>query len=293
MTPVPDQPRASRNRRREGASRLLPRLIAAAALVIMIATAFYLSFRTLGRSPPVQPEYQTAKRQPAPAPETKKPPVRGISQIEEKRPQIQAALRGYYQAASLDEKLAYSRDPDRVRPLMQSYYATYPLKPRNVSGLGSCQSIDEIGHRLGYIETLFATGPSTKVIVEEGVDGKFYVDWESLVKYSEMDWDEFLTRKPTREVLLRVIATQIPSPKADDQEWLELSRPGYEKRLKAYFNRKDPELQPLVEQLQLGSWKNVPLTVRVCYSKSKSNVNAAQIVSSSGKGWLILTDRRS
>ncbi|WP_133797018.1 hypothetical protein [Prosthecobacter fusiformis] len=277
----------------------MPRLAGAAAVVVIVAVAFNIAIHSLERSPPVQPEYQVKKTSlfsPAPAkvvPEPREVPVQGILSIEEKRPLIEAALRSFFQATTIEGKLAFSRDPDRVRPLMQQYYAASRIQPRQVSGLGNCQSVSEKGHRLGYIQVRFSPGEPLSIIVEEDAEGRFRADWESLVLYGEMTWQDFLSQKPQTPTLLRVLASHLPVPISDQREWLEITVPGQARRLKAYFDRKDPQLQPLVEQLQLGSWKNVPLTLRVCYSEPKLNADTVQIVSSEGKGWLILTDRRS
>ncbi|MEN3943464.1 hypothetical protein WJU23_19345 [Prosthecobacter sp. SYSU 5D2] len=277
----------------------MPRLSAAAALVVLIAAAFYMSIRSLERSPPVQPEYQGKPKKDsssatlADSSTQPDPDFSGISRLEEKRSLIETAVRGFFQAASVNDKLAFARDVGRVRPLMQAYYTKKTLQTRTVAGLGSCVSIGEKGQRLGYIEALFTSGKPAKVIVEEGPDGRFRVDWESLVKYSEMEWADFLSRKPTSPTLFRVLVSRLPTTGSDRQVWLEISYPGNDKRLKAGLNPHDPAFQPLLEQLEMGDWKNVPLTLRLCYSEAKSNAESVLITGSEGKGWLILTDRRS
>ncbi|MES2507431.1 MAG: hypothetical protein V4599_12055 [Verrucomicrobiota bacterium] len=272
---------------------LFARLAAALALVILIAVIINLGIHKLERSPPVQPEYEAAQKAPEPA-EVKAVavapagPVQGIERLEEKRPQIETALRAFFKAATVEDKLAFARSPDRVRPLVHGYYSQRPFQARTLTGLGTCQSVAEKGYRLGYIQALFAKETPLSVIVEEQADGQFRVDWESLVRYGEMEWETFLREKPTRPILLRVIASLPAGGGEGDGEWLEVRSPGQEPALKARFDRQNPALKPLIDQLQLGGWKNVPLTLRVCYSESKSNADTAQIVSCEGKGWLIL-----
>lgn len=270
---------------------LFARLSAALALVILIAVIINLGIHKLERSPPVQPEYEAAQKAPEPA-EVKAVapagPVQGIERLEEKRPQIETALRAFFKAATVEDKLAFARSPERVRPLVHSYYSQRPFQARTLTGLGTCQSVAEKGYRLGYIQALFAKETPLSVIVEEQTDGQFRVDWESLVRYGEMEWETFLREKPTRPILLRVIASLPADGGEGDGEWLEVRSPGQEPALKARFDRQNPALKPLIDQLQLGGWKNVPLTLRVCYSESKSNADSAQIVGCEGKGWLIL-----
>ena len=293
MTPAPDQTRVSRNRRRGDSVGLMMRLGLALAVVIVIAVVFNIVIHKLERSPPVQPEYVQKKS----AEELDRgklpvvtPPdfVQGIVDLEGKRPLIEEVLRAFYLASTVDDRLAFCRDPDRVRPLMQDYYRKHPLRSLAVVALGSCQSVGEKGYQLGYIEVKFSQSPTVSIIVEEGMDGQFRVDWESLVRYGEMDWEDFLKQKPKEPILLRVIASQSKETGVPGREWLEILSPGSGATIKAYFDRRDPKLQNLVDQLQLGGWKNVPLTLRLCYSDVELNADAAQIAGIEGKGWLIL-----
>ncbi len=307
MTPDQEQPRVSRNRRRGGNFNFMPRLLGAIVVVVAIAVALNLGIHKLERSPPLQPEYAEKKpvkvEDAAPSEEDVLPaplgipadsgPVQGIAELDAKRPQIEIVLRSFFQARAIEDKLIVARDPERVRALMRQYYLERPILARAVKGVGSCQSVAEKGFRLGYVQVQFTQGASLSVIVEEMEDGQFRVDWESLVRYGEMEWSDFLDQKPTSPTLLRVIATRLQPVAGDPREWLQIMSPGEERSLKVVFDRTDPKMTHLVDQLTQGSWKNVPLTVRLCYFEPKSNPDSLRIVSSEGKGWLILTDRRS
>lgn len=293
MTPAPEKPRASRNRRQGDTLGFVARLAAAAALVLLIAALFNLSIHKLERSPPVQPEYQPSAKITTTEPlqaasTTPAEPVQGIERLEEKRPQMESAVRAFFKAATVEDKLAFARAAERVRPLLRAYYRQRPFQPRAVTGLGTCQSVGEKGYRLGYIQVLFGQDTPVSVIVEEQVDGQFRVDWESLVRYSEMEWADFTRQQPETPTLMRILATQSSRKQAEGREWLQVSSPGHDHPIQAYFDRNDPKFQSLVDQLQAGGWKNVPLTLRLCYSKPKLNADTVQIVNCEGKGWLIL-----
>lgn len=298
MTPASDPPRASRSRRQVDVSRLALRLAFAAGVILSIVVVFTLVIRKLDRSPPVQPEYAAARPNGAGpgaaaganSPGDRLPATRqGIPDIESKRPQIQAALAAFFQTANVEDRAALARHRERVLPLMMRYYQQQPLRIRQVSGLGKCMSVAEKGQRLGYIEVQFTQGPVAHAIIDETDDGRFLVDWESLTRYSEISWDELLRRPPQKPVLMRLLATrEIGMGKAKDKTWLQLASPGHKKTLKAHFDPRSPEMAPLVDQLDLGGWKNVPLTLRVCYSENNSAPGTIQVVGIEGKGWLIL-----
>lgn len=290
MTPEPETPRASRNRRRGDFVGLLPKLAGAAAVVVAIAFFINRGIHHLERSPPIQPEYtqpKAAAATPAALAE-KAPPVQGIQDLEAKRSRIEKMLKSFFQTVALDEKAGLVRDAERVKPLMQAYYARNPLRARMVQGLGTLQSVGERGHRLGYIQVLFSGGNPQSIIIEEISDGEFRADWESLVRYGDMSWEDFLKEKPRQPVLMRVIGSRSTAPPAEGRAWLEIFSPGHDKAVKAFYDPEDPGLRPLLDQLEVGSGKNVPLTLRLCYSELKLNAVSVCIAGVEGKGWLIL-----
>ncbi|MDB6005393.1 MAG: hypothetical protein JWR15_2380 [Prosthecobacter sp.] len=222
-----------------------------------------------------------------------------IHDIESKRAKIEHYVRGFYEAANMDQRLAFARDPQRVRPLMENYYQTHPQTPLEWKTLGWVLPVEEPGYRLAYAQAIFANAESVSLIIEEMVDGAFRVDWESSVRYGELDWEEFIKTQPAAPKLFRVIASkpQNMPPDAPPQgsEVLEIKHPDDNDIIYAYFDRKDPKFQPLLQQLQTGNWKDVPLTLRLCYPGpiGSGSGKSARIADVEGKGWLILHGTRS
>ena len=229
--------------------------------------------------------------------------VKGIDMIEAKRSQIEAVVRGFFEAATVDQKLAFCRDPMRVRPLMESYYQKHPIQARKWRSLGFTVNVDEPGYRFGIAQALFEDAPPDPVVIEEAADGRCRVDWESCltVGYSELDWTEFLQQRPSEPRLLRVHASKPKidpaAPTPEGQEVIELQRPGQPGTLLAYFDRNDPKLRPLLEQLHSRQWADVPLTLRLCFPQATSSpvtpAGGARVANVEGKGWLILQATRS
>jgi hypothetical protein len=227
-------------------------------------------------------------------------PVRtevGIVRIEEKRSRIEAVVRKFFTATTVAEKAASSRDGARVQSLMAVYYQKHPMTTGQWQGIGWVLPMDEPGHRLAYAQTLFTGTDPVCVIIEESEDGTFLVDWESSVRYSEIDWKDFLTRRPDQPTLFRVIASKpadyIKAKDAQGQEVIELKHPAEQGTVYAYFNRDDPQFRSLLEQLELGNWTNVPLTLRLCYPGTTASSRRVRITGVEGKGWIILQHRRS
>ena len=220
-----------------------------------------------------------------------------IENIEGKRPKIEQTLRGFFAAATVDQQLVYCRDPQRVRPLMLDYYHSHSHKPLEWKALGWVLPVEEPGYRLGYAQAIFANAEQVSLIIEEISDGTFRVDWESSVRYGELDWEEFIKTQPAAPKLFRVIAskpqTSPPEALPTGSELLEIKHPDDNNIIYAYFDRKDPKFQPLLQQLQSGNWKDVPLTLRLCYPGPVGSGKNARIADVEGKGWLILHGTRS
>ena len=228
--------------------------------------------------------------------------VSGIERIETKREAIGAALAGFFGAGSVEEKLRWVRDAERVRPLMMDFYASHELKGAKWAGLGWSKSIAEPGFRLGYVEAVFETGEPMALIVEETEQGRVKVDWESSVRYGELPWREFVQVKPSKPTLLRVLASGSGSGSAgfgsensELMQRLSVRHPSDLEPLEAVFDAKDPDLGSLVEQLESGAWKNVPVTLRLCFPGAESHAEKkmARITAVEGRGWLILPQKRS
>ena len=220
-----------------------------------------------------------------------------IQDIESKRLAIEHAVRGFFAAANLEERLAFARDPERVRPLMESYYRSHPQAPLEWGNLGWVLPVEEPGYRLGYAQAIFANAEPVSLIIEETADGSFRVDWESSVRYGELEWVDFIKTQPSSPKLFRVIASRPQNSPPDasplGSEVLEIKHPDDNDVIYAYFDRKDPKFQSLLQQLQTGNWKDVPLTLRLCYPGPTGSGKNARIADVEGKGWLILHGTRS
>jgi len=54
-------------------------------------------------------------------------------------------------------------------------------------------------------------------------------------------------------------------------EWLELRHPAESGTVLGYFDRNDPKFAALVQQLEMGQWKDVPVTLRLCFPAAPSS----------------------
>ena len=217
----------------------------------------------------------------------------GIQNLDTKKSVIADVLRYFFSAQNIPEMLPLVRDARRVRPLMEDYYSRNPVTPRAWKGVGWAIPVEEPGFRFAYVQAVFEGGATPVNVVVEETDTGFYVDWESTVQYSELGWKDFIASKPGQPKIFRVLAS---APKSDGEGGthaavLELKHPQEDGVVVGRFDPTDPRFRPLIEQLDLCKWKDVPVILRLCYPGPASQKGEVQIAGVEGKGWLILGDR--
>ncbi|MCP5536337.1 MAG: hypothetical protein H7A51_08910 [Akkermansiaceae bacterium] len=117
---------------------------------------------------------------------------------------MRSCVSGYLTATSIDEKLAFVRHPERVRPLMEHYYQTHPMKAESFRQFERIRSmgLETLSFVYGQVE--LKNGKKYKLLLEQLEDGTFKVDWESDVCYLPVPWDEYLSGEVKKPMVMRV-----------------------------------------------------------------------------------------
>jgi hypothetical protein len=238
-----------------------------------------------------------ASEAPTAAPTATEPRMSGIADIEQKREKISALLSQYFSAMTVEERLLHVRDAERVEPLMRAYHEREPMPAYRLRDLGWLVRVDEPGYRFGYVQALFEDATPASLVVEELEDGRMVIDWECLVRYGELAWADFQRMRPAQPTLMRLIASRpaatLGATMAAQGEWLELRHPAESGTILGWFDKTDPKFAGLLEQLQTGNWKDVPVTLRVCFPEppAATSRESVRIAGVEGKGWLILAGK--
>lgn len=207
---------------------------------------------------------------------------------------IEAVVQAYFEARAWKELLPLCRDPARVEPLMRKHYESRTLSPMRWKSLLWSKPLRESGHEFYYTRSEFEDHEPIHLMVESN-RGEYRVDWESHVRHADMDWRDFVSTRPTEPRLFRVLVTAWLKEEGADTQQIEIRHPDFEQPiLQAVIQEKEPWFQKIRSQLEIGAWKNVPLTLRLFYDeKNGSNEsNAVRIAGVEGKGWLILTRKQ-
>jgi hypothetical protein len=110
---------------------------------------------------------------------------------------IERAVRNFFDSRSVEEMLRYVRHPERVRPLMEGYYAESALKPLRFKSFLSLEPLT-IDHSASYWAVFceLEGAVQSQLMLESASVNEAKVDWETFVCYQPMDWDEFAKNRP-------------------------------------------------------------------------------------------------
>lgn len=114
-------------------------------------------------------------------------------------------ISGYFAASSPDQRLAYVIDPEKVASKMKAYYSRVPMRSGKIARVNV-----PVGMALGGFAYWRAQGTMEDgtpfFIALRMVDGKPKIDWESEVRYSDFDWDEWVDDPAAKVGEFRVYA---------------------------------------------------------------------------------------
>lgn len=110
---------------------------------------------------------------------------------------IENAARNFLGSRSVEEMLRYVRHPERLRPLIEAFYAESPLKPMRIKNLLSLEPLT-IDNSAEYwmVSCEFEGNVRSQLLLESISIDEARVDWETFVCHQPMAWNEFVKNKP-------------------------------------------------------------------------------------------------
>ena len=193
----------------------------------------------------------------------------------------------FLNAPTYKERLEFVRDRKRVEPLMKEFYS------RNPDGPIQFREPEE-GWRMSPYESFLITTVITQdfkriaTAVELQKDGKFLVDWESFVGYSEIPWDQMQEKKPTKPFLVRVRASigDYYNYGFTDDAWacVQLQDKTHEHTIYGYVDLEDEVLDDLKSMMTLRGATH--LTLKLVHAGEGKGKNQFLIKEAVAKGWV-------
>lgn len=171
---------------------------------------------------------------------------------------MERQVKAFCQASSLEAMLPLVRQPKRVAPLMEQFYAQSPLQALGFKRVKEFQPAMLGGESDFWVcSVVLGDGRSRDILLEQDPSGKVGIDWETVVTYEPMNWDDYARQRPAGTALnfrVYVEADHFFSHEfVDSKRWasFRLTVPDGEETLFGYAPRGGPleaELLALVEQ---------------------------------------------
>ncbi len=171
-------------------------------------------------------------------PEVHSGPPRRLESGLQRFERAKAAIEGFLNARSLEERLPFIRNRSTLEASMRNYHKSRPLQPirfRDIPEDGVLESKDGRHLTLMVMMEDYSLQP---VVLEDTPDG-FKVDWESFTGHNPVLWDAYAADPPGQPLILRVLARSAGTgavehiPDAGKFAWVMLEGPGGTRALPA------------------------------------------------------------
>ncbi len=193
-----------------------------------------------------------------------------------------------YGAKTIDTLLDHCRQSDGLREKMLKFYKGEKVPEQKIRRLTSSFDYGRIPGFFSY------KAETTDYEIVQGLieykSGRFKLDWESNVGYSEMTWAELKKNKPTKPVILRVVVKQAEYYNLefkDEKQWqsVTLSNPNeLDGVLYAYVKKKSATEQQ-VSNFGMSN-DGYAVTVKVHYTKNPQSDNQVIISEVVNDSWI-------
>jgi hypothetical protein len=183
---------------------------------------------------------------------------------------IEATSRKFFAATSPEILARYVRQPERVKPLISHYYSESPLVPSSTIRTKSLQPLTLDKRANFWMQVVqLENRENRSLIIEVDESGEPKIDWETLVGYQPMKWDNFaLTRPSGNSFDFRVYAEAdnfFSHEFADSNLWncFRLTALDSDETLFGYAKVGDPASNELLALLNQNRGKQVSVILRV------------------------------
>lgn len=201
----------------------------------------------------------------------------------------------YWKPEAWKERAALVLDSNRIADLMKNFYETQGGTDPMPGGL-----LSKARYRINGTEILYFSYTSSRpsgtleVAMRRGLQGRFLIDWESLVGYGEMSFQELRSKRSTKPVLLRAYAKlfdyyNFEFSDSTKYRCIKLTSEKGDHSLFAYCERGTDLARRLESELATAGGSGFQgYTLRVAFpenAQSNQCVNLTELVTA---GWLIL-----
>lgn len=229
-----------------------------------------------------------------------------LKALQKTRADVPSLVKAYLAATTIEEKLKYVRQPERVEPLMRDWYEEkkHPMEAKEVDAQMILSPNTLFGKSFWKAEMNEGGMFMKQLWIQSYEDGSHAIDWETDVVYNPMHWDTFLAEKPTTPVTLRVYVgwDNLYLYQHRDEEKFQsfkLESRDSEQTATAYMDRADKGMQIMMFFIQrsakdpkdLRTALTLPFLVTLKYDESPEGKKNLVIEKLDSPSWIVFEEK--
>jgi hypothetical protein len=203
--------------------------------------------------------------------------------------EAQEVIKTFLHANSVKAMLPLLRPVKDLENNVTAFYAKHPITSVKFNSIDNVDASSRADQKVVTALVCFSDF-RTQLITAIKVDGRYLIDWESWVGWSEMDYDVLMARKPITPVEVRVIVKaesyyNYDFPNSSESEWqsYRLKFIGENQELHGYVKRSSELSSLLTPTLDQGA---KPMVLRIRYQAPNSHQSQVLIDSVVADGWV-------
>ncbi len=208
---------------------------------------------------------------------------------------IHLTTKQLFDSTTIDSLLKFVRQPDRVRPLMEIYYASRPIAASRLHEFQMLQPLTLGNHGNYWMAAVELDNKEKRnVLLEILPSGEARIDWETLVCYQPMKWDDFATKKPRGKPMdFRVYVEQdnfFSHEFADSNIWncFRLTALDSEETLFGYIKSESALSREIIEQLQHNGSRRASMVLRLVIPEAMQSHSGVLVEKLMSPRWLYI-----
>lgn len=209
---------------------------------------------------------------------------------------IDKTIREFFRATSVQSLTRLVRQPERVVPLMRQYYADQPVFFQRLNAINTLRPLPFTTRENFWLASVSMANSKTRYLIIEVLEsGEPRVDWETLVCYQPMKWDDFVAQRPAGTSLdFRVYVERdnfYSHEFGDATRWtcFRLTALDSEETLFGYVSAGSEEAAAMIRLIDENDGRKTSLILRLCIPEGVQSRRGVVIEKLLSNRWIYLT----